>query len=139
MSASIGPRVTLRPMLYGRLVFGSDIPYIRRNAIGGRWFGHYLEQQMPLMGMGYVELTDPMFVAAQLTVQTQIVKSHYVLAEASAAQHSEKLGRLLKHGPMMGYQLSYAYKTMFGPLGCSVGYSNHTDKLYFYINLGYRF
>ena len=139
MSASIGPRVTLRPMLYGRLVFGSDIPYIRRNAIGGRWFGHYLEQQMPLMGMGYVELTDPMFVAAQLTVQTQIVKSHYVLAEASAAQHSEKLGRLLKHGPMMGYQLSYAYKTMFGPLGGSVGYSNHTDKLYFYINLGYRF
>lgn len=139
MSASIGPRVTLRPMLYGRLVFGSDIPYIRRNAIGGRWFGHYLEQQMPLMGMGYVELTDPMFVAAQLTVQTQIVKSHYVLAEASAAQHSDKLGRLLKHGPMMGYQLSYFYKTMFGPLGGSVGYSNHTDKLYFYINLGYRF
>lgn len=40
---------------------------------------------------------------------------------------------------MMGYQLSYAYKTMFGPLGGSVGYSNHTDKLYFYINLGYRF
>jgi NTE family protein len=28
---------------------------------------------------------------------------------------------------------------MFGPLGASLGYSNHTKKPYFYLNLGYEF
>jgi len=28
---------------------------------------------------------------------------------------------------------------MFGPVGASIGYSNHTRKAYVYLNLGYEF
>jgi NTE family protein len=40
---------------------------------------------------------------------------------------------------MIGIQGAYYYNTIFGPLGASLGYSNHTKKGYFFINLGYEF
>ncbi len=40
---------------------------------------------------------------------------------------------------MLGGQLAYYYDTMFGPVGASLGYSNRTKKLYFYLSLGYEF
>lgn len=131
--------LTLQPMLYGRLLFGSDIPRIRYNIIGGQWFGHYLEQQMPFVGVGRIELTDDDFVAFQLKFQAHLTDNNYVLFKAAGAEHGDKLRHLDDHHPMLGYQLAYYYKTMFGPVGATLGYSNKTDKVNFFINLGYEF
>lgn len=131
--------LTFQPTLYGRMLFGSDIPRIRYNVIGGQWFGHYLEQQMPFVGMGHVELTDNHFLACQLKFQGQLTTNNYVLLKAAWAQHADKPRHLLDHSPMLGYQLAYYYKTMFGPVGATLGYSNKTDHVNFFINLGYEF
>ena len=34
---------------------------------------------------------------------------------------------------------TYGMESMFGPLEATFNYTNHSDKLGFYINLGYKF
>ena len=139
MSFTIGSRFTIQPMIYGRMLFGSYIPAVFGNTVGGEWFGHYVEQQMPFAGIGNMEYVRQQFMAAQLQAQQRIGKSSYVLLRLAAGQQSEKLSELFDYRTMAGAQIAYYYNSIFGPLGATLGYSNHTKKGYFFINLGYEF
>ena len=138
-SFALSESFTFRPMLYGRLLFGPCIPYIFCNLIGGDNFGHYVEQQLPFAGMGHLEAADDQFAAIQLQGQQRIGRSHYVLLKVAAAQNADEMEDLFKARTVLGAQLAYYYNSMFGPLGGTIGYSNHTKTPYFYINLGYEF
>ena len=139
MSFTIGSRFTIQPMVYGRLLFGSVVPVGFYNTVGGEWFSHYLEQQMPFAGVGNLEYVRNQFVAAQLQAQERIGKSNYVLLRVAAGQHAPKVKEIFDHRTMIGVQSAYYYNTMFGPVGATLGYSNLTKKAYFFINLGYEF
>jgi NTE family protein len=139
MSFSFNSRFTIQPMIYGRLLFGSVIPAVFGNTIGTEWFGHYVEQQMPFAGIGNMEYVDHQFVAAQLQAQQRIGANSYVLLRAAAAQQSARVKNLFDNKTLVGGQAAYYYKTMFGPVGATLGYSNRTKKLYLYLNLGYEF
>ncbi len=138
-SLTIGGRFTLQPMLYGRLLFGSVIPAVFGNTIGGDWFGHYVEQQMPFAGIGNMEYVDKQFVAAQLQAQQRIGSSSYILLRVAGAQQASKVKNLFDHRTLLGVQGAYFYNTMFGPVGATIGYSNRTKEPYFFLNLGYEF
>jgi len=139
MSFTIGGRFTLQPMFYGRLLFGTIVPPAFGNTIGGDWFGHYVEQQMPFAGIGNMEYVDHHFVAAQLQAQQRISDNNYVLFRVAGAQQASKVKELLDSRTLIGVQASYYYNTMFGPVGASVGYSNRTKKPYLFLNIGYEF
>ena len=139
MSFTIGSRFTLQPMVYGRLLFGTIVPPSFGNTIGGDWFGHYVEQQMPFAGIGNMEYIDHQFVAIQLQVQQRIGTNNYVLFRIVGAQQADYLKNLFDRRTLLGGQLSYYYNTIVGPLGASFGYSNRTKKPYFFLNLGYEF
>ncbi|MBR1448482.1 MAG: patatin-like phospholipase family protein [Prevotella sp.] len=138
-SFTLGSRFTLQPMLYGRLLFGDVVPPVFGNAIGGEWFSHYVEQQMPFAGIGNIEYVSHQIVAAQLQAQQRIGTNHYVLLRMAGAQQADKTKELLDTRTLLGFQAAYYYNTMFGPVGASVGYSNRTKEPYFYLNLGYEF
>ena len=138
-SLSIGSRFTIQPMLYGRLLFGSTIPPVFCNTVGGDWFGHYVEQQMPFAGIGNMEYISHQFVAAQLQAQQRIGGNSYVLLRMAGAQHANRLKELLDYRTLLGGQIAYFYNTIVGPVGATIGYSNRTKTPYFYINLGYEF
>ena len=139
MSFTMGNRFTLQPMVYGRLLFGNVVPPVFGNTIGGDWFGHYVEQQMPFAGVGYMEYVEKQFVAAQLQAQERIGSKIYVLLRVAAAQKSKELKELFDYRTMLGVQGAVYYNTMFGPAGITVGYSNRTKEPHFYLNLGYEF
>jgi NTE family protein len=139
MSFTFGERFTLQPMLYGRLLFGSVIPAVFGNTIGGDKFAHYVEQQMPFAGIGNMEYVRHHFVASQLQAQQRFGGNSYVLLRVSAAQHSDQFKNLLDNKTLLGGQMAYYYDTMFGPIGATLGYSNRTKKPYFYLSLGYSF
>ena len=139
MSFTFGSRFTLQPMLYGRLLFGTIVPPVFGNTIGGDWFGHYVEQQMPFAGIGNMEYVDKQFVAAQLQAQQHIGGNSYILIRLAGAQHADKAKELLDRRTLLGAQAAYYYNTMFGPVGATLGYSNRTKKPYFYLNLGFEF
>ncbi|MBO4906976.1 MAG: patatin-like phospholipase family protein [Bacteroidaceae bacterium] len=138
-SFTIGSRFTLQPMLYGRLLFGSIIPPVFGNTIGGEWFGHYVEQQMPFAGIGNMEYVDHQFVATQLQAQQRIGGNNYVLLRVAAGQQAAETKELLDHSTFIGLQAAYYYNTMFGPIGATFGYSNRTKNPYVFLNLGYEF
>ena len=138
-SFTIGNRFTVQPMLYGRLLLGSTIPPVFGNTVGGDWFGHYVEQQMPFAGIGNMEYVNHQFVAAQLQAQQRIGSNNYVLLRVAAAQQSDRLKELLDYRTLFGGQIAYYYNTIVGPVGATIGYSNRTKKPYFFLNLGYEF
>lgn len=138
-SFPLGERFTLQPMFYGRLLFGAELPHIFGNIMGGDTFGHYVEQQLPFAGLGHVEYAERHLLAARLQAQQRIGTSHYVLLRTSVAQHATELEDIMQTKTLIGAQLAYYYKSMFGPLGVTAGYSNRAKKPYFCINLGYDF
>ena len=138
-SLPLGDRFALQPMVYGRLLFGSVVPPVLGNTIGGDWFNHYVEHQMPFAGVGNMEYVDHQFVAVQLKAQQRIGGSSYVVARFAAAQQARSLSSLLDRRTMLGGQMAYYYKTIAGPVGATLGYSNHTKSPYFFLSLGYEF
>ena len=138
-SFTFGTRFTLQPMLYGRLLFGSIIPPVFGNTIGGDRFNHYVEQQMPFAGIGNMEYVNHQFVSAQLQAQQHIGSNSYILLRAACAQQADKAKELFDHRTLIGGQIAYYYNTIIGPLGATLGYSNHTKEPYFCLNLGYEF
>ena len=136
---AVNSRFSLQPMVYGRLLFGSVVPHVLGNVIGGEWFGHYVEQQMPFVGMGNVEYAEHHFTALQLQAQERITSNNYILLRLAAAQHAHDLKDLPHNKTLIGGQLAYYYQTMLGPLGLTLGYSNKTRELYSYINIGFEF
>lgn len=139
MSFAANERLSVQPMLYGRLLLGSDVPYIMKNLVGGSFFAHYMAQQLPFAGIGNVEIMDNQFMAVQLRVQERLFPSFYLIGKLSLAQCSEKLSGYFDGETLWGMQFGGYYKSMFGPLGASLGWSNRTDKPFFYVNLGYEF
>lgn len=139
MSFPFNSRFVLQPMIYGRALAGSGVPLIMRNAIGGQFMGQYIGQQLPFAGIGHVEFTDNALLALQLRAQQRMGGNNYVIARLSLGQRGDKVKNLFRRGPMMGCEAAYYYNSMFGPIGASLGYSGHTGKVYFYINLGYFF
>ena len=138
-SLRLGGNLTFQPMLYGRLLFGANVPLPFSNAIGGQWFGHIVEQQMPFSGMGNMELTDRHFIAMRLQAQQRIGSKQYVVMSVSSARHADSLKDLFKHEPLVGGQIGYNYNTMIGPVGATLGYNNESKEVYLYFNLGFEF
>ena len=138
-SFPVSERFTLESLLYGRLLFGTDIPHIYGNIIGGTSFGHYVESQMPFAGLGHVEYAERHFIGAQLQGRQRMGKNHHVCLLASVAQHAPEMKDIMQTKTLIGGQLAYYYDSVFGPLGASAGYCNRTKTPYFYINLGYEF
>ena len=139
MSFSFNSRFTLQPMIYGRLLFGSVVSAGFSNTIGGEWFGHYIEQQMPFAGIGNMEYVDRQFVAAQLQARQRIGKNHYVLLRVAGGQQAATLKEIFDRRTLVGIQGGYYLNTIFGPVGATLGYSNQTKEAYFFVNLGYEF
>ncbi|MBR1784988.1 MAG: patatin-like phospholipase family protein [Bacteroidales bacterium] len=135
-----GEHWTLQPMVYGRAVLSADVPLVYRNVVGGEWIGHRVDQQLPMAGVGQVELVGNYFLAAQLQLQCHLVGSHYVLLRGVAAVGADATADLVNSpSSIFGLQGGYSYNTFFGPLGVRMGYSSRTRSLNFFINIGHQF
>ena len=139
MSFTFGERFTLQPMVYGRLLLGPVVPPVFGNTVGGEWFGHYVEQQMPFAGIGNMEYVDHQFVAAQLQAQQRIGTNNYILLRLAGAQHADDLDDIPDGRSLYGGQIAYYYNTIIGPVGAAVGYSNCAKKPYLFVNIGFEF
>lgn len=139
MAFSTGSRFTVLPSVYGRLVWKTHVPYALYNGIGGLTGARYKEQQMPFVGVSYMELTNPMTVVAALKLRQRMGKNHYLTFTGNHAFSSVKIKNLLREDQINGCGLTYGYDSIVGPLEASVYWSNRTDKIGFFVNLGYNF
>ena len=139
VAARVNSRLTLQPMAYGRLVLGNDVPWCLGNFVGGDFAGHYMEQQLPFAGIGNVEMAENCRVAVGLKAQQRVMDNNYIMLRAAFALSADKPRNLLDSPLLHGYQLSWAYNSLFGPVNANVGYSSKTRSAFFYLNLGFEF
>ncbi len=131
--------LVIEPKVYGRSVFDDNVPTILSNAIGGHYFAHYVEQQMPFAGIGNIEQVEDNFAAVELNLRYRILKNNYVSLAFAAGEMSKALKNIFSSSPILGVRASYSYNSIIGPLGASVGYSTRTDSPYLFVNIGYEF
>ena len=130
---------SLQPMVYGRLLFGKDLPATAMNMMGGNRFGIYYAQQLPFSGFGHCHIMDSKLLVAGFKLQQRLVKEHYLMVKGHVAKQNYKLDNIFDGKPIWGAQLAYAYNSIVGPLGGSLGWSNFTEHVSLYINLGFEF
>lgn len=139
MAFSTGSRFTVLPSLYGRLVWKTHVPYALYNGIGGLVGGRYKEQQLPFVGVSYMELASPMTAVAALKLRQRMGKNHYATFTSNFAFSSVKIKHLLSEDKIFGCGLTYGYDSVVGPMEASVYWSDRTDKVGFLVNFGYNF
>lgn len=129
----------LQPMVYGRFMFGEDLPATAMNMLGGNRFGIFYQQQMPFAGFGRCQVMESKVLVAGLRLQQRLFNDHYIQIKGQMAEQNNKLGDLFSGKPIWGTQLAYYYNSIIGPLGGSISWSNFTKKVYLYVNLGFEF
>ena len=121
------------PALYGRVLIGQEIPYAYENALGGDVFGRYLPQQLPFAGIYNIELTHNSVAVASLKLRQRMGSKHYITLAGNFALSDDNFFKILKGNRI------YGLDSMFGPLEASLGYSNQSKDVGFYVNLGFSF
>ncbi len=129
----------LQPMVYGRLMFGKDVPATAANMMGGNRFGIYYPQQLPFAGFGHCHAMDSKLLVAGFKLQQRVFQEHYIIVKGQVAEHNDKLGDIFDRKPIWGAQVGYCYNSIVGPLGASLSWSNFTHQVYPYISLGFDF
>lgn len=136
---SLSDRFVLQPAAHARLIDGNTIPYSQQNTLGGSYPGRFLTQQLPFYGICNTEMADNLLAIASIKFRYRLARIHYVGLGSSVAMNSHDPAHLWEGDCLYGANLSYSLQTPFGPLGASMEYSNYTDKLCFYVNIGFYF
>ncbi len=135
----LNDKIVFLPSFCMRLLKGNDIPLVYKNALGGEISSRYLFQQIPFMGVGYIELTNNILLVGEMKLRYHIKGKHYISCVGNIASDTDKLNQICRKKILYGAGLNYTFSSLFGPLGVSVGYSNLTDDFYCFANVGYYF
>lgn len=136
---SLSRRFVVIPGIYGRILIGQEIPYPYENALGGDVFGRYLPQQLPFAGIYNIELTHHAVTVASLKLRQRLGSKNYITLTGNFALSDDNFFKLLKGKRIFGCSIGYGLDSMFGPLEASLGYSNQSEDVGFYVNLGFSF
>ena len=136
---SAGKVLTITPSVYGRVVFGTDIPYEYMNFLGGDYFGRYMPQQIPFAGLNYTTIQNHTALVARVELRQRIAKKHFIIETCNYAVTHDDLRRLADGRHLIGGSIGYGYDSMAGPLTVSLNLSNETKKLGFYARFGFNF
>lgn len=127
------------PSLYGRFIFDSNIPFIYSNMIGGKGYNPHYEQQIAFSGFAHTENVDRMFGGIQLSIQHRIREKQYLILSGDYAISKNNIPDFFHGKQLYGTSIGYGYESPLGPIDTFFCYSNRTNKLGFYINIGFGF
>lgn len=132
-------RFSIIPSFYGRVLFGQDSPYPFMNTLGGDTFGRYMDQQLPFIGINFVEIVPNSVVVGKLQLRERMGKKHYISLITNFGLAEDDFGRIFKGKQLFGIGAGYGYNGVLGPIEASFSVSNRTKKLGFYANAGFTF
>jgi len=136
---ALNSHLSLLPSIYGRVLIGSSPAYPYLNAIGGEYREKYLPQQLPFAGINNVEFFNNSVVITRLNFRQRIAGRHYVSLIGNYGVHHHDFFNLFDGNHVWGGSLGYGYNSIAGPLSATLGMSTRSDKVQFYLNLGYCF
>ncbi len=140
-ASAVNDRFAILPAMYGRVLIGDDVAYSYYNMIGGDVVGHYFPQQLPFAGINNVELCKRSIVIAAATFRYRVGQNHYFSLVTNLGVSHDRFQQILnsKTETLVGGSIGYGFDSIAGPLEFSFNVSNRTDKLGYYLNIGYVF
>ncbi len=133
-------RTTLLPFIYGRAIFADDNYYTFpvMNVVGGNMVSHFLPQQMPFVGIRYMQITGAKTIIGGLKLRQHIGSSQYLTLIGNFGLQDEHW-EVFDDNNMWGGGISYGLDTFLGPLEAMFSYSNITKSVGVYVSWGYDF
>lgn len=131
--------LSLLPSVYGRALFGENPAYPFLNALGGEVFGKYVPQQIPFAGINRFEITSNAILVGKLHFRQRIGKNHFISLIGNLGIHHDTPSKILDGKHIWGGSIGYGFNSVAGPLNVSLGMSDQTERVQFYMNLGYYF
>lgn len=135
----LNSHLSLLPSVYGRALFGDDAAYPFLNALGGEIFGKYVPQQIPFAGINRLEVTSNTIFVGKLHLRQRIGNNHFISLIGNWGIHHNTPKKILDGKQIWGGSIGYGFNSVAGPLSVNLGLSDQTEKVQFYMNLGYYF
>ena len=127
-------RLTLIPQAYGRYFLNETLLYNLRNRCGGEIEGRHFDDQLPFIGISYMETFGPapyFLKIARCDLRYNIFGKHYITAIYNA---------LYLDGFFHGAGLKYAFNSPIGPVSLMGQWSDlYTSHFSLYFSFGYTF
>ena len=125
--------------LDNRTLFGSQVPLIHANIMGGSLAGRYLDQQIPFLGFGYTHVFQNVLSTASLDARFRFLDNHYIFASGAWSLDFQGLEDMFEPHSVIGARLGYAYNSFIGPLAFNLFWSDYTQRVGASISIGYNF
>lgn len=136
---SLTRRVKLLPSIYGRVLIGNEIPYPYWNCMGGTLSGRYVDQQIPFWGIKNLEISENTLLVGKLHLRYRLGRNHYISMIGNYAKQQDDFFNILGGDDIWGGGIGYSYNSIVGPIDFVFSYSNWTQNVGFYFNLGFDF
>lgn len=122
-----------------RLVFTGSAPLPLMNMVGGDMAGRYLDHQIPFVGVVGGQLRTDNILVGGVEARMRLGSNHYVSLMGNASLDFMEFSNIKDSYIFSGFGLGYAYNSIAGPLKAQLGWSSYTNKLNFYLSLGFNF
>lgn len=132
-------RLTFIPQVAARFVFGQEVPFPLTNMLGGIYRGHYMDHQIPFVGMNDVALVDDHLMMLRLDARYCFAKNHYASVMGNAAYSFDGFNVFTQGQMLYGLGLGYGFNTIAGPLRAQLHWSSLTKRVGIYLSFGYNF
>ena len=128
-------KITIIPQVYGRLFFGTDRYYNRRNFYGGEVAGRHFDQQLPFIGINYSLDGAPIMGILRCDVRYNFHGKHYLTAMFNTIFEKYSYFSGINHGA----GLKYSYNSALGPISFTGQWDGFTKNFSLYFSIGYTF
>lgn len=130
----------LNPSIEGRFIQDTNTYFNHANFIGGiNTYGHYVTQQLSFAGVNYYQLAPNELIIGGLNLRQHLSDNNYILAQFNYGLGSTSIGNIFNQKNLFGAALGYGYKSPAGPVEIYLNWSNVTDKVGCFLNIGYMF
>lgn len=136
---SLSDRLKLLPAAYGRVLIGNSPAYSYMNNLGGTEFERYNSQQMPFLGINHVEVFENSVIVGKLEFRQRMGRKHYLSVVGNYAFQDDNFFDIFGRKGIWGGGVGYSRDTMLGPIDLMFSFSDWTEKLGCYFNLGFYF
>ena len=127
-------RLTIIPQLYGRYFLNTAFFYNMRNKFGGEIEGRHFENQLPFIGISYVETLGPvpsLLRIARCDLRYNFYGKHYLTAIYNG---------MFSYSYTHGAGLKYSFDSPVGPISLTAQWSNlYVSRFSLYFSFGYTF
>lgn len=127
------------PSFNFRFLFGDSAPLPYLNGMGGSMPGRYVSQQIPFYGFSNIAIMNRILTTFRTDLRFNVAKNHYITGIFNYARDSDTFKTYLQGNNTYGAAIEYSYNTFFGPISANLHWSSLTEKVGFYVGIGYNF